>query len=232
MQSLWQDIRYGFRMLARSPGFTAARGGDSGGRDRGQYGAFQRGQCGDPAAVALPGFPTPGDDLAEGLRGDEGFEARAHFPFLRENNEVFESVGGWCGRQFYVEGIETPHETHGYEVTANLFSMLGVQPELGRGFLPEDEKPAGRHVVILSHTFWQDYLGGSPDVLGKDLTLTTGTLGENNATILKRESYTIVGVMAEGFSFPYRKSAALWTPLVLSEIKEGRYPAPSSPWPG
>jgi putative ABC transport system permease protein len=156
------------------------------------------------------------------VRGDEGFETRAYFPFLRENNKVFDAVGGWCGRQFYVEGIETPHETHGYEVTANLFSVLGVQPELGREFLPEDETPAGRHVVILSHTFWQNYLGGSPDVLGKDLTLTTGTLGENNATILKRESYTIVGVMAEAFSFPYRKSAALWTPLVLSEVKEGQ----------
>jgi putative ABC transport system permease protein len=130
-------------------------------------------------------------------------------------------VAGSCHRVFYVGGIEAPHEIRGGEVTANLFPVLGVQPLLGRGFLPQDETPAGRHVVILSHKFWKEHLGGAPDVLGKDITLTTETSQVNEKTVSQRESYTIVGVMPAGFSFPFRRGAPLWRPLVLSEVNEG-----------
>ena len=100
---------------------------------------------------------------------------------------------------------------------------------LGRGFLPEEERPESAHVVILSHAFWRDYLGGSPDALGKTLSLTTYKLGETVITGLHSEGYTIVGVMPPGFTFPFGRSASLWTPLIITEGVAGSYPAPVFP---
>ncbi|MBN1505526.1 MAG: ABC transporter permease [Sedimentisphaerales bacterium] len=221
METLWQDIRYGSRMVARNPGFATL-----------VVVILAVGIAANTALFSVVNAvllrPLPYRDShrlvtlwEKDVRMDDGFRARVHFPFLRENNEVFEAVAGWCHRVFYVEGIETPHETRGYEVTANLFPVLGVQPLLGRGFLPQDETPAGRHVVILSHKFWQEHMGGTRDVLGKQITLTTDVSNGNEDTILQRESYTIVGVMPAGFSFPFRRAAPLWRPLVLSEVNEG-----------
>jgi len=229
MGTLWQDVRYGFRMLARSPGFATLI-----------VVMLAVGIAANTALFSVVNAvllrPLPYKDSQrlvtiweEGSLWHEGFRARAYFPFLRENNEVFETLAGWCRHRFYVGGIETPHEIQGCEVTANLFSMLGVQPVLGRGFLPEDEKPGGRYVVILSHKFWQEHMGGSPDVLGKNITLTVGMFSENDDAILRRESYTIVGVMPAGFSFPFRQSMPLWRPLVLSEATDGRITLPIFP---
>lgn len=221
MGTLWQDVRYGLRMLARSPGFAVLI-----------VGILAIGIAANTALFSVVNAvilrPLPYRDShrlvtlwEKGPRWDEGFRAREYFPFLRENNEVFEDVGGWCRRVFYVGGIETPHEIHGCEVTANLFALLGAQPSFGRAFVPDDETPAGRHVVILSHQFWQEHMGAAPDVLGKDIILTSGTLAENADTVLQKETYTIVGVMPAGFSFPFRQATPLWRPLVLSEIKDG-----------
>jgi len=224
MGTLWQDIRYGLRMLAKSPGFTAM-----------VVGILAVGIAANTSLFSVVNAvllrPLPYEDShrlvkiwEKGFRMDEGFRSRAFFPFLRENNAVFETVAGYWRNTFYVDGIETPHEVDVFEVTADLFPMLGIQPALGRGFLPEDETPAGRHVVVLSHQFWRDHMGGAADVLGKDITLTSGTADQNDKTVLHCESYTVVGVMPAGFSFPLRKTTPLWRPLVLSELTNGRYP--------
>ena len=105
-------------------------------------------------------------------------------------------------------GIEKPHEVLAGEVTANFFPLLGIQPMLGRGFLPEEERPESAHVVILSHAFWTDYLGRAPDALGKTLSLTTNKLGEGLSTGLHREGYTIVGIMPPGFTLSLRQIRA------------------------
>ncbi|MHC4519175.1 MAG: ABC transporter permease [Planctomycetota bacterium] len=223
MTTVWQDVRYGFRMVARSPGFATL-----------VVGILAVGIAANTAlfsvvhAVILRPLPYKDSHRLvtiweEGSRFDEGFRSRAFFPFLRENNAVFEDVGGWCGRGFYVEGIERPHEIRGGEVTANLFPMLGVQPVLGRGFLPEEETPAGRHVVMLSYEFWQEHMGGAADVVDKDVTLAMTTSGYRDDATWERQSYRIVGVMPAGFSFPFRRSRALWRPLVLSEGTDGRH---------
>jgi len=224
MSTLGQDIRYGLRMLARNPGFTAI-----------VVVVLAIGIAANTAlfsvvnAVILRPLPYPEPQRLVTLwekdaRWDEGFEARPNFAFLRENNQVFESLGGWCRSFYYVEGIERPHEVHGCEATTNLFSVLGVSPALGRGFLPEEEKPEKAHVVILGHEFWQEHLGGSRDVLGKDIILMVKTPGPQRSSVLQRASYTIVGVMPAGFGFPSAHSMSLWTPLVLSAT-EGDRPA-------
>jgi putative ABC transport system permease protein len=224
MGTLWQDIRYGVRMLAKSPGFTVL-----------VMGMLAVGIAANTAlfsvvnAVMLRPLPYQDPDRLvtiweEDARWDEGFEARPHFAFLRQNNEVFESLGGWCRCFYYVEGIDRPHEVDGCEVTTNLFSVLGVPPALGRGFLPEEERLENAHVAILGHEFWQEHLGGAPDVLGKNITLTVGTRTQRHGTLLQRESYTIVGIMPAGFGFPSARSMPLWTPLVLSVAARGEFP--------
>ncbi len=226
MTTLWQDVRYGFRMVARSPGFAAL-----------VVGILAVGIAANTSlfsvvnAVLLRPLPYENSDRLvriweEGVRMDERFDARAHFPYLRENNEVFETVAGYWRNTFYVSGIETPHEVDVWEVTADLFPMLGAQPALGRGFLSADETPAGRHVVILSHKFWQAHMGSDPDVLGKDVMLISSAKGQNDKTVLQRESYAIVGVMPAGFDFPFGQSTPLWRPLVLSELGYGDYTWP------
>jgi len=229
MGTLWQDIRYGCRMLARNPGFTAV------------VVVILAVAIGANTAIfsvvnAVMLRPLPYKDShnivtiwEQGVRLEDGFRARPHFFFLRENNQVFESLAGACNRFLYVTGIERPHEVRACEVTANLFSLLGVQPMLGRGFLPEDEKAESTRVVILSHTFWQDYLGGSPDAIGKSISLTTGRLGDDSERVLDCQSYTIVGVMPPGFSFPFGRSAPLWRPIIFTEGAAGQYPIPVFP---
>jgi predicted permease len=226
---LWQDIRYGVRMLARSPGFTAvvvvilALGI---GANTAVFSVVN--------AVLLRPLPyKDSHDLVtireHGVRAARILCGRPHFSFLRQNNHVFESLAGFCGRAFYVTGIEKPHQMHTCEVTANLFPLLGIQPMLGRGFLPEEERPEKAHVVILSHAFWKDYLGGAPDAIGKTLTLTTNKLGESMTAGLHSESYTIVGVMPPGSTFPYSKSVPLWTPMIITEGVASSYPPPVFP---
>jgi predicted permease len=229
MRIVWQDIRYGLRMLTRSPGFTAvvvvilAVGI---GANTAVFSVVN--------AVMLRPLPYKNSrDIVtireHGVRAARILCARSHFSFLRENNHVFESLAGFSGRAFYVTGIEKPQQVRALEVTANLFPLLGIQPILGRGFLPEEERPQSAHVVILSHAFWRDYLGGSPEALGKTLSVTTNKLGENLTTGLHSESYTIVGIMPPGSAFPYGKSVPLWTPLVLTEGVAGPYPWPVFP---
>jgi putative ABC transport system permease protein len=225
METLWQDVRYGLRMVGRSPGFAGL-----------VVGILAVGIAANTAlfsvvhAVILRPLPYEDSDRLvtiweEGTRFNEGFRSRAFFPFLREHNTVFEEVGGRSGCRFYVEGIERPHEIFGGEVTANLFPMLGVQPVLGRCFLPEEETPAGRHVVILSYEFWQEHMGGAADVVGKDVTLARTTSGYRDDAVWERQRYRIVGVMPAGFRYPFRRSRPLWRPLVLSEGTDGHiYP--------
>ncbi len=230
MGTLWQDVRYGFRMLAKSPGFTAvvililAVGI---GANTAVFSVVN--------AVMLRPLPYKNSrDLVaireHGVRGGRILCGRPHFSFLRENNHVFESLAGFSGRAFYVTGIEKPYQVRGLEVTANFFPLLGIQPLLGRGFLPEEERPENAHVVILSHAFWTDHLGASPDVLGQTLSLTTNKLGEGLSTGLHSEGYTIVGILPPSFTYLSGKSVPLWTPLIITEGVTGSYPWPVFPW--
>ena len=73
-------------------------------------------------------------------------------------------------------------------MTANFFPLLGVQPALGRVFLPEEDQPGANRVAILSHRLWQTRFGGARDIIGKDI-------------LLNDEKYSVVGVMPAGFQF-------------------------------
>ena len=172
MRVLYQDIRFGLRQLRKSPGFTAV--------------AVLSLALGIGANTAIFSVvnavmlrPLPYKDSHQlvwirqpGIDRTEKFRYRPNFLYLREHNNVFESVAGCCGCPLYVHGIETPHQVMSCDVTANSFSLLGVQPIQGRGVHPDDEKPESPRVVVVSHAFWRDYLGADPNAMGRNLNLT------------------------------------------------------------
>lgn len=166
--------------------------------------------------------PLPYDDphrivmLREQVKEGERFSYHQNFLYCREHNQVFESLAGYRGASYYVKGISRPHEVRAIEVTANLFSLLGTQPNLGRGFLPEEERPGNDRVLVLSHAFWREHLGKAPDIVGKTIRLGGDSHDVNGAEVLQDdESYTVVGVMPSEFEFPFARRTAFWVPMVL-----------------
>jgi len=139
--------------------------------------------------------------LWEKTKEGERATSYENFTFWRAQNQVFEHLAAYGFHRSYVTGINKPREVLVTGVSSDLFPLLGIQPRLGRGFLPQEEQPGNDQVVVLSHTFWREELGAIPDAVGKTVTLD----GEN---------YTIVGVMPSGFEFPFARPAPFWVPLV------------------
>ncbi|HLJ40679.1 MAG TPA: ABC transporter permease [Candidatus Acidoferrales bacterium] len=208
LDTLLQDIRFGFRMLRKSPGFTVvavltlALGiGASTAMFSALYGLIFR---------PLP-YPNPSrlvmlwdSNRATGLKHIMVMEGS--FPILRSHAKSFDGMAAFG---YFAPRDQMPASTlSGTEervsaggVTSQLFSVLGVAPILGREFLPSENVATqsgatwqSPHLAILSYAFWRDHYGTSPDVIGKTLSLSE--LGY-------RTQFTIVGVMPKGFDFPY-----------------------------
>jgi putative ABC transport system permease protein len=203
MQTLLQDVRYGLRVLWKSPGFTAvavltlALGI---GANSGIFSIVN--------SVLLRPLPFPQSDQLVALnekdmRGDVpgGVIANTSYPDFfdwRAQNHVFEHMAAFRHAGYTLTGAGTPLHIDAEIVTAEFFSVLGVPPSLGRGFRPEEEK--GRFAV-LSHELWQSKYAADPAILGKNITL-------------EGQSYTVVGVAVPGFRFPIQSSPPqLWTSL-------------------
>jgi putative ABC transport system permease protein len=107
--------------------------------------------------------------------------------FQRENH-TFESLAAFHGGQFDLAGGAEPQRVNVDRVSANLFSLLGVQPSLGRAFTADEDHP-GHLVAILSHGLWQRQFGADPNIVGHTVTLN-------------RQPYTVIGVMPRPFIFP------------------------------
>jgi putative ABC transport system permease protein len=119
---------------------------------------------------------------------------------FRAQNHVFEHLVTSRDTSLALTGVGMPMQLDGEMVTWDLFPALGIQPELGRGFLPSEEA-AGVHVVVLSHTLWQTQLGGDRGIVGRTITLD-------------RKPYTVIGVAPAGFAFPVNApSIQFWTTI-------------------
>lgn len=123
----------------------------------------------------------------------------------KAQNKSFDDVAAYSGRTFNLTGRGNPEEFRGIQMTANMFPLLGVNPELGRNILPSEDRPGANYAVILSHAVWMANFGGDTGVIGKQISL-------NDA------SYTIVGVMPRGFIFPDR-TVQMWTPIGFSDAE-------------
>jgi len=191
MQTLWQDLRYGARMLWKKPGFTAA--------------AILSLALGIGAATAIFSFvdavllrqlPYPQPERLVQLR--EVNERGSRIAFTEPNfNDVRDRVRGLDAVALYaawsrtITGASEPVRARVGTVSGAFFRALGVQPQIGRSFAPEEARPGGNPVAVVSYGFWQRLLGGNPN------------FSESRLQIDNR-NYTVIGVMPPGSDFPDR----------------------------
>ncbi len=203
---LGQDVRYGLRMLRRSPAFTAiavlvlALGI---GANSAIFSVVD--------AVLLQPLPFKNPDQlvviwenATHLGFPKNTPSPANFLDWQRLSSVFSGMAAMAMKNFNLTGSGEPERLDGRRVSANLFDLLSVPPQLGRGFQAQDDKP-GAHVVLLSDGLWQRRFGGNPQIIGQPVNLNG-------------ESWTVIGVMPPGVQLPgydgWRDQ--LWVPTAFS----------------
>jgi putative ABC transport system permease protein len=203
VETLWQDLRYGLRQLRRNPGFTAV--------------AVITLALGIGAntivfsvvsAVLIRRLPYSDPDRLVWITEFWPHLKNTIVPspdFLnwRDQNQVFESIAAYGGfGELNLSGSGEPERINGIGVTWNFFPMLGVRPELGRGFLPKEDRPGGPPAVILSHSLWQRRFHSDPNLVGKMITLD-------------EKGYMVIGIMPDSFRFPGDWTPELFAPASL-----------------
>jgi len=224
MMNLWQDVRYGVRMLAKNPGFTAV-----------VVIILAVGIGANTAVFSVVNIvmlkPLPYRDadrlvvLWEQTKWGSTKTAHGDFLSAYRQSRSFEGMAAYGTERLYVAGIDRPREVLAGTVSPDLFGLLGIKPLLGRGFLPEEDQVGNARVVVLSHRFWKDHLAGDPNILGKTISLTRDRLNPDFSSNLDRQEYAVVGVMPAEFEFPFGRPAPFWAPLVLTRDfiwKQGR----------
>ncbi len=208
MERFIQDLRYGLRGLARSPGFTCvavvtlALG----------IGAVTSIFTVANAVIFRPP-PYPDADRLVALSGTDPLEtdrdsiSGADYLDLRDRGESFEELAAYRGLSFNLVGSDLPRRISGASVTPNFFSLLGVDASLGRVLSPDVDRPGGTLSVVLGQGLWQAQFGGDTTIVGQSIRLN-------------HELFTVVGVMPAGFDYP--QDCQLWT--------AARYRVPDPPF--
>ena len=195
------DLKFAFRQLAKNPSFTAV--------------AVLTLALGIGANTALFSVidgvllrPLPFHDQNRLMtlwetspEQGEGQQAVSppNFADWQAQTDIFQDMAFWTGpADFNLVTQDGWEKVRASFPSSSLFRVLRVEPQLGRGFLPEEDRPSGPQAAVISHRLWQERFGGDPHVLGRSLTIDT----------YGRRSYTIVGVMRPGFQFP--EETELW----------------------
>jgi putative ABC transport system permease protein len=216
--SLMQDLKFGLRMLAKNPGFTAvvvltlALGI---GANTAIFSVVN--------AVVLRPLPYPHSDrlvwIAESIPALKSEIATGgDYVDWKDQSLTLDRIAAYDrgarregapgkSADFNLTGRGTPARVHGASVSASFFATLGVEPQLGRAFTENEDQPNGPHVAVLMHPFWQQYFGSDPHVLGQTVNLDAAP-------------YTVVGVMPASFRFPEDSGAQILVPLALNQASE------------
>jgi putative ABC transport system permease protein len=125
----------------------------------------------------------------------------ANFLDWKEQNRAFQQIAAYSGYDYTMLGRDVPERLLGARVSAGFFELLGVQPSLGRFFRDEEDADGRNQVVVLNHEVWQTRFGGRRDIIGQTL-------------ILNDKSFTVVGVMPAGFTYP-SSEIQFWTPMAF-----------------
>jgi predicted permease len=202
MTSLWQDVRYSLRMIAKAPGFSAiailtlALGI---GANTAIFSVVN--------AVLLAPLPySKPDELVmvwskNDPKGYKMFPASGgDYAEWKSQNSVFDGMAASSDTLFTLTGAGEPQVVIGYQFSADYFRLLGTRPELGRTFLDEEDRAGGPDVVVLGDTIWRRTFHADPNIVGMPITLTG-------------KPFTVVGVMPPSFRYP--SLVELWTPLGL-----------------
>ena len=199
---LWQDLRFGARVLLKQPLFTLvavltlALGT---GANTALFSVIN--------AVLLRPLPFPESDRIVALY--ETFqpsgESAVSVPNLRDwqrQNTVFEGIAAYVDGVFNLQANDSPQRLQGLTVGANYFDVLGIKPQIGRAFLKGEDGAGNERVVVLSDALWRNSFGADPGIV-------------NRAIPLNGQKYTVVGVMPPELSA--LASTQLWAPLVFPE---------------
>src|ERR1044072_3276624 len=196
--TLWQDLRYGARMLIKNPGVTII-----------VIIALALGIGANTAifsvvnTVLLRPLPYDESDRLVFLNEkspvlDEMSISYPNFSDWRAHNQSFEKMGVYNRGSYNLTGAGEAERIVTAQMSADLFSVLRVNPLLGRVFTNDEDKPGGTPVVVLSYGLWQRRFGGQQSILGQAITLNG-------------KSYTVIGVMPETYAYPSR--AEMWVPV-------------------
>jgi predicted permease len=187
LENLGQDLRYGFRLMHKAPGFTAV-----------VVATFALGIAANAVifsvvnAVLLRPLPYPqSDQLVTLHQSKPNFETGAipypNFRDLQKENRTFLAMAVSRSYSFTLTNVGEPERVSAQLVSADFFSMLGIEPVLGRTFLPGEDERGAAPVALISADLWQRKLGSAPDVLGRGINLDD-------------RSYTIIGVIPASFN--------------------------------
>jgi predicted permease len=207
LESLGRDLSYAVRMMRSHPGFTATvilTLGLGIGATTAIFTVVN--------GVLLRPLPYPQPDrlvyLSETLGGKPNpFTYTRDYAAFRDHNRTLSQIAGYMFfAANFTRGDHSERITGGL-ATRSLFELLGVQPALGRNFLPEEDAPGGPPAAILDDGFWRSGFGADPSVVGKSV-------------VLDGQSYNLVGVLPRGFRVPGRHidgfTFALWLPFAVS----------------
>jgi putative ABC transport system permease protein len=214
METIWQDLRFGLRMLAKSPPFTAA--------------VIVTLALGIGANTAI--FSVVNAILLRPLNYQhpdqlvmvweknmkKGWPALPtsfpNFVDFKTKNNVLDDLAAFADSTFNLTGGDEPERLTGWQVTPNLFQLLGATALAGRAFLPEDGQPGKGRVLMISYGLWQRRFSSNQQIVGKSVSLNG-------------DPYTVVGIMPRDFRFPPTfaatiassqvtvNNADLWVPL-------------------
>jgi predicted permease len=200
-----QDLRYGFRMLRRSPAIT----------------------CGAVLSLALgigantsiftivdalllrtmPLLEDPERLVSVYSASFNPYEVSTYPDYVdyRDRNEVFSGLIAHRTRAMHLTGADSTERIRGALVTGNYFTTLGVEPALGRTFAPEEDRTPGSHpVVVLNHGLWKSHFASDPEVLGKQI-------------VLNGAKFTVIGVLPEGFRGARLTTPPdVWVPIMMT----------------
>jgi putative ABC transport system permease protein len=201
----FEDVRYGVRNMLRTPGFTAV--------------TILTLALGIGANTAI--FSVVNAVLFRGLPyRDAGRLAWAtnfvpgqaqnlvfadEYAGYKTQNHMFENIAAYsAAAEYTLTGAGTPERLQGAQVTESFLNVLGVTPQLGRNFLPEEDRPVGSKAVLLSNAVWRANFGADPNVVGRVIALDDAP-------------YTVVGVLRPDFEFLDNSSADVLVPFQLAD---------------
>ena len=204
MQTLWQDLRYGARMLMKNPGFTLVA-----------VITLALGVGANTAIFTVINAallrPLPYEDaerlvvVATTMRRDTVEVRSVSYPDFvdwRDQNTVFEWIAARTSTSFTLTGGAEPERVNGELVSADYFPLLRARAAMGRTFLPEEDRTPDTHrVALVGYGLWQRRFGGGSALLGQTIQLNDG-------------DYTVVGVMPKGFR-GVSDDAEIWLPMMM-----------------
>jgi len=209
LDSILSDCRFAFRMLCKSPGFTAVAiltlalgiGANTAIFSIVNGVMLQPLPYPHPKQLVVVARTVPRFDHPVPVSGPNFLDWRAHAT-------QFQSLAGFDGRGFAVMLGNQPENIIGAAVSSTFFSVLQVVPALGRDFVRTEEQTGHDHVAVVSYGFWKDRLAADPAAIGRSL-------------ILNSQNFTVIGVLPENFRYVLMSDARIFIPLNLDKTARG-----------